>query len=125
MWGSESSSTRGPRLGLHRLCVAVAKPALGRHLIPDDLLQFLDVGETSMLLTRPEELAVESDFEHATGIVGDEGHRTEFLGKCGEEFLRHPRGPEQPAALPAIRNGDVRGVCFSTGHARSSGSIIE
>ena len=50
-------------------------------------------------------LAVEAHLEHAAGIVGDERHRAELLGESGEQLLRHPRRPEQPAAQPAIGNG--------------------
>src|SRR5512141_2177002 len=78
------------RLRLRGLRIAMAKPALRRHLVPDELLQLFDVGEAPMLLARPKKLAVESDFEHAAGVVRDKRHRAELFGKSGQELLRHP-----------------------------------
>src|SRR4029077_10096836 len=86
----------GPRLpgvgrsGSRGLRVAMAKPSLRRHLVPDELFQLFDVGEAPMLLARPEKLVVETDFEHAAGVVGDKRQRAELLGESGQELLRHP-----------------------------------
>src|SRR4029077_12747982 len=78
------------RSRLRGLRVAVAKAALRRHLVAHALLQLFDVGKAPMLLARPEKLAVEADFEHAAGVVGDKRHRAELLGESGQELLRHP-----------------------------------
>ena len=72
------------------LCVAMAEPTLRSHYVADELFQLLNVWKTSMLGARPEKLAVETHFEHTTGVVRNKRDRAELLGKGGEEFLRHP-----------------------------------
>ena len=44
----------------------MAEIALGRHLVPHDLLELLDLREAAMLLARPDELAIDPDFDFVT-----------------------------------------------------------
>src|SRR6476620_11583500 len=110
-------------LGLRLLAIDMAEIALWRHLVPDQLLQFLHLGEAAMVLARPDLPAVDLDLEHASGVVGDQGNRAEFGGEGREKLLRRPAGPKQPVAEPAIGDLDIGAwrhlrACFAIFAAR-------
>jgi hypothetical protein len=85
----------------------MAEVAARRHLVADELLELLGLREAASVVARPNQPAVHADLEHAARVVGDERDRAEFLGESGQQLLREPCGPEQPAAQPAIGDGDV------------------
>ena len=91
--------------GLGPLLLRVAEGLFRRGMVADALLQFGDLGEAPLGLARPDERAVDADLENATG-TGDKGDACQLLLEGGEEFLRHPRRPEQPSTLPAILDFD-------------------
>lgn len=55
------------------------------------LFKFFDVGEAALLGARPDELAINVDFEDAAGpwLEGESG---DFLFEGGQQFLCHPGG---------------------------------
>lgn len=90
------------------LGVDMAEVAARRHLVADQLLELLGLWETASVVTRPDQPAVDADLEHAACVVRDERDRAELLGEGGQQLLREPSSSEQPAAQPAIGDGDVR-----------------
>src|SRR5262249_3818300 len=105
--GFVSPLTKRIGSGLVALRIDMAEVALGRHLVAHELLQLLHLGETAMVLARPDQLAVELDLEHAARVVGDEGDGAELGGESRKQLLRRPAGPEQPIAEPAIGDLDL------------------
>src|SRR5690606_8156776 len=87
--------------------VRVAEVLVGGDAVADTLLQFLDVGESTLGLPRPEGFAAGAHFEDAAG-AGLEGDLAQLLLKGGQELLSHPGGAQEPAALGAIFNFNAR-----------------
>ena len=76
--------------------------------IADALLENLGLGESAIDRPVPDGLAVAGDDE-GSACSRDQGQGADFFGKRRQDFLCHPGGAEQPAALAAVGNGDMRG----------------
>ena len=63
--------------------IDMTEVAPGRHFVPHQLFQLLDLGKAPMLFARPDQLAVDPDFEHAARVIGNERDRTELLREGG------------------------------------------
>lgn len=74
---------------------------LRRYLIPHQLLQLLDVRETSLFLAGPDTGVVYPDFEDAAG-AGFQGKFVDHAVEGGEEFLGHPGGSQHPVTAGAV-----------------------
>src|SRR6516162_2510739 len=85
--------------------VRMPERATGRDAVADELLDLLDFRKAPTLLPRPDDLVINAHLKDATGPIGGERHRAEFLGKRGQQLLRHPARPQAPAAQSAI--GDL------------------
>ena len=69
--------------------------------VADQLLEFLEVRETPLFLAGPKGFAVDPHLEHSAG-AGLQGDLAEFGFEGCQEFLRHPRGAQQPTAARAV-----------------------
>src|ERR1051325_2583098 len=97
--------------------------ALGGDAIAHALFQLGDVGEAAFVLARPHRLAADANDEHAAG-AGNERDAAHLLLEGRKNLLGHPGGAQQPAALPAVFDGDreARGIAIRFGgHGSPSG----
>src|SRR6516162_961989 len=85
--------------------VRMPERATGRDAVADELLDLLDFRKAATLLPRPDDLVINAHLKDATGPIGGERHRADFLCKRGQQLLRHPARPQAPAAQSAI--GDL------------------
>src|SRR5262249_52414082 len=103
------------RLRLIRAAIHVTETALRVDAVAHELLEALQVGEAAVALAPPDQHAGESDLEPAAG-ARPQHPRAEILGKGRQQLLRHPRGAQQPLALPAIGDRDARPGGHRAGH---------
>src|SRR5260370_10584775 len=85
--------------------VRMPERATGGDAVADELFDLLDFRKAAPLLPRPDELVINAHLKDATGPIRGERHGAELLGKRGQQLLRHPAGPQAPAAQSAI--GDL------------------
>src|SRR6202023_3156218 len=85
--------------------VRMPERATGGDAVADELFDLLDFRKAAPLLPRPDDLVINAHLKDATGPIRGERHGAELLGKRGQELLRHPAGPQAPAAQSAI--GDL------------------
>jgi hypothetical protein len=90
--------------------VDVSKRTVRRNVIAHQPLQLLDLGDVARLLAREDERAIDAHLEHAASGVGRQHDGAQLLGEGVHQLLRHPAGPEAPAAQPAV--GDLDGRCL-------------
>jgi hypothetical protein len=79
----------------------------GGDAIANELFEFLDLGEAPLACSGPYSVSFDSDLEHAANAWD----QCEFadIGREGrQEFLSHPCGSEQPAALGTVLDLDSR-----------------
>lgn len=92
------------------LCVAraihMAQPALRIDPVAHPLLQRPHVRESAVAPAIPEQFAGAFDREHAAR-PRRQRHFAQVLGERAQQLLRHPRRPQQPAALPAVSDDDA------------------
>jgi hypothetical protein len=69
--------------------------------VTHELLELLDIRESTFILARPDELVVDANLEDASG-AGYKGYFTDLILKCRQKFLRHPGSAQQPSALGAV-----------------------
>jgi hypothetical protein len=79
----------------------------GGDAVTHALFEFLHFGKAALYAARPERFATGSDFKDPTGS-GEQGQLSDFVLEREEQFLGHPRGTEEPAALSAVFNLDTR-----------------
>ncbi len=103
--------------------VDVPEVAVGVDAVAHQLLQLLDVREAAVALALPDQLAVEPDLEDAAG-AGTERHVAELEAEGREHFLRHPGGAQQPVALGAVGDGEVRLVDHICGSAQDEKTLL-
>src|SRR5262249_11469875 len=85
----------------------VAERLLRGNGISNQLLQFGYLRKTALVPSRPDDHLLDAHDEHAAR-ARHQRDATELLLEGGQKLLRHPGGPQQPAALPAILDGDER-----------------
>src|SRR5258708_30029862 len=85
--------------------VRMPERATGGDAVADELFDLLDFRKAVPLLPRPDDLVINAHLKDATGPIRGERHGAELLGKRGQQLLRHPAGPQAPAAQSAI--GDL------------------
>lgn len=68
-------------------------------------LQFRRVRKAAIALSVPDQLVIAGDGEHTAGRR-NQYNLFELLTETGEQLLRHPASPQQPAALGAIGDPD-------------------
>lgn len=88
--------------------VGMAERAAWRDAIADELLEFLHLGKSSFTGAGPHDHAADAHFENSA-CAGLQSDFADFRGERCEQFLRHPRGAQQPAALRAVFNLDSGG----------------
>src|SRR5690349_15474304 len=96
----------GPAL-LFRLAVRVPQLTLRRDDVAQALRQLRELGEAAFALARPVGPAIHAHLEHAAG-AGDERDLADLILERGQQLLRRPAGPQQPAALGAELDLDAR-----------------
>src|SRR6202040_3148181 len=82
--------------------VRMPERATGGDAVADELFDLLDFRKAAPLLPRPDDLVINAHLKDATGFIRGERHGAELLGKRGQQLLRHPAGPQAPAAQSAI-----------------------
>ncbi len=92
----------------------MAEVALRVDLIADSLLEHLGLGKAAIGLALPDLHIVAADVKYPAG-AGHQRHLAEVVAESAEQFLRQPRGAQQPLALGAIRDDDFR---FCSRHVR-------
>ena len=85
----------------------MAQVSTGGDPVTDELFEFLYLRKSSVDRPRPNHVLVYPDIEHATS-AGHEYQFAYFVRESRQEFLCHPRRPEQPTALSAIFDFDPR-----------------
>src|SRR5580693_8255256 len=81
--------------------------ATGGDAVADELFDLLDFRKAAPLLPRPDELVINAHLKDATSPIRGECHGAELLGKRSQQLLRHPAGPQAPAAQSAIGDLDA------------------
>mgnify|MGYP004274661439 CR=1 FL=1 len=77
-----------------------------RYAIPDRLLERLDLGETPIPISAPDEFPVCLDAKDPTFVPGrSKGKAIDLPAKGGEDFLGHPGRTKKPAATRTIGYG--------------------
>ncbi len=92
--------------------IDVSEIAPRRHAIAHQPLQLRRFRKAPGVLARPHEFVADAHLEDAAA-ARRERHAGEFRLEGGEQFLRQPRGAQQPAALGAVGDGDGRGAAAS------------
>ncbi len=90
--------------------VVVPEVTLGVDPVPYPLLEYLGFGKAAVLLALPDLHFVASDPEHPAG-PRFQGHLAEIVGEGAEQFLGQPGGTQQPLALSAVGDDDMRFTC--------------
>ena len=72
------------------------------HDIADSLLDFLGLGEPTLLVPRPQGLPVYANFKDATRCAGYQRHFGKVSLESRQQLLREPGCPLKPAAAGAI-----------------------
>jgi len=70
--------------------------------IADSLLDFLGLGEPTLLVPRPQGLPVDADFKDAAGRAGYQRHFGKFSLEGRQQLLREPGCAQKPATACAI-----------------------
>lgn len=104
--------------------IGMAEAAVRRNAVANELLQFLHLRKSAFAGARPDRRAVDADFEYAAG-AGLQRDFADFRLERREQFLRHPRRAQQPAALRAVFDLDARrfhevSLPFMVGHERNT-----
>ena len=94
--------------------VVVAEVAVRIDLVANPLLEHLGLGKTAVGLALPDLHAVTGDVKHPAG-ARHQRHFAEVVAEGAEQFLRQPRGAQQPLALGAIGDDNF---CFCDSHVR-------
>src|SRR5262249_20589165 len=108
--GRQFSSTlyySTPRLFRSCAGLGMAQISAGSDAVADELFQLLHVGKAPGGGAGPDFEAIDTGGEDAAR-AWDQRHFTQFVGEGGEEFLRHPCGAQQPAALGAVLDLEAR-----------------
>src|SRR2546422_9065305 len=87
--------------------VGVTKALAGGEGVADQLLELLDVGEAAAIVAGPEHGGADAHLEDAAG-AGHERDLADLRLERRQQLLRHPRRPQQPAALRAVLDLDTR-----------------
>jgi len=93
----------------------VPELAIGRHPIPDRLLELAQLREATGLGPIEEDLSVESHGEHSGRPTRNEGHLGQLRLEGREQLLGGPAGAQQPATPGAVFDLDAGGSL--AGHA--------
>jgi hypothetical protein len=80
---------------------------LGGYPVAHELFELFDVRESALRRAGPDQLIIHAHLEDTT-VAGSEGYFSQLLLEGREQLLRHPRPPQQPAALRAIGDEDAR-----------------
>jgi hypothetical protein len=80
-----------------------------RYQVPHPLLEFSDIRKTTLLLAGPYALVAYAHDENSADSR-DKRHAAEIILESGKEFLRHPGGTQQPAALTTVFNFNSRKI---------------
>jgi hypothetical protein len=83
----------------------MAKVTLWRDHIAYAALERCGIGKPAICLALPHGHAIDGDYEYAAG-ARQQRDFVEVLLKARQQFLGQPAGPEQPAALGSVMNGD-------------------
>jgi hypothetical protein len=71
------------------VAVGMSEIPVGSNPVPNQLLDFLGLGKTSLLLPRPDQFTVDTHLEHAA-CPGNQGDLSQLGIECGQQFLRQP-----------------------------------
>jgi hypothetical protein len=69
--------------------------------VAHELLELLDIRESTLILARPDDFVVNADLEDASG-AGYKRNFADLILKCRQKFLCHPGSAQQPSALGAV-----------------------
>jgi hypothetical protein len=98
---------RFPKLFVTESSIGMAQVLAWGDPIPDDLLKLLDLRKPSFLGSRPDRVFADTNLEN-TSSAGHQHKLADFCRERRQEFLSHPRGAQQPAALRAVLDFNSR-----------------
>ena len=85
----------------------MAQASVRGDFISYGLFEGFDFRKTALFMARPDQFIIQPYVKDAAS-TRNQGHFPQFIGKSGEQFLRHPARPQEPAALPTIDDLDPR-----------------
>src|SRR5262249_60127291 len=104
--------------------VRMPERATGRDAVADELFDLFDFRKAATLLPRPDDLVINAHLKDATSPIRGEGDGAEFIGKRGQQLLRHPACPQAPAAQSAIGDLDHGADGHSCLHVQSGHALV-
>lgn len=86
---------------LLRSAIRMAEGSFGCNPVSDELFKFFDLRETTLFLSRPEDVMIDPDFKDASH-PGYECEFPDFVLERGQQLLCHPGRSKKPPALSAV-----------------------
>src|SRR5262245_48403362 len=87
--------------------ITMAEVLIRRDAISDQPLQLLRLRETPLPLTGEDRLPIKPNFKNPAR-ARDQRHLADAVLKSSQQFLRHPRRPQEPTALSAVFDFQAR-----------------